>query len=331
MFILRPSSPLRRFEPELAPTIIEAEEETKPKAVEPTQEPYIDTGLPIPETYDVDMIRALLQDPFRVFIYWEVREATLAALTQYFSPEEVNEFRVVLKLKDMEGGQEAFFNVGLRGRYWMMVFPERDYEFEIGIRSQAHGYITLVRSNRVRTPRGTVSPIPPQEDEYRMSAPEFVEVIQASGFGAREAFGITIAAMPGAHADPDPLAQMMTKLPEPLRAAVLVAGAGGELSLDMIEAMPEPLRSELLKVWLASGGLVTAAALMHYLPELLREAIEDERELIGDRVHPLHIAPRFFVGASESSSWPGKDFHLPVLPRRPGSVASGQTSLSRRL
>jgi hypothetical protein len=153
-----------------------------------------------------------------------------------------------------------------------------------------------------------------------MSAPEFVRVIEASGFGAQEAFGITVAAMPGAQVGQNPLAEMMTKLPERVRSAVLVAGAGGELSLEMIEELPEPLRSELLKLWLASGGQVTAAALMHYLPELLREAIEDERELIGDHVHPLHIAPRFFVGASESSAWPGKDFHLPGLPRRTSSA-----------
>lgn len=337
MFILRPSSPLRRFEPELAPKIIEAEKETETTAIEPPSEPYIDTGLPVPETYDVDIIRALLQDPFRVFIYWEVREENIATLTQYFSPEEAQTFRVVLKLKDLEGGQEAFFEVGLQGRYWMMVFPDREYEFEIGVRSPIHGYISLVRSNRIRTPRGTVSPVPPQDEQYRMSAPEFVQVMQASGFGAEQALDITVAAMPGAHIDQDPLVAMMTKLPERVRSAVLVAGAGGELTFDMIEELPEPLKTELLKLWFASGGQVTAAGLMHYLPELLREALEDERELIGDHVHPLHIAPRFFVGASESSWWPGKDFHLPALPRRPSSdissqlsVASGKKSLSRR-
>jgi hypothetical protein len=53
----------------------------------------------------------------------------------------------------------------------------------------------------------------------------------------------------------------------------------------------------------------------------LREAIEDERELIGDNVHPLHVTPRYFAGASESLPAPGNEFHLPRLPqyRVPGS------------
>ncbi|HXG92920.1 MAG TPA: DUF4912 domain-containing protein [Blastocatellia bacterium] len=323
MFVLRPSSPLRTFQPERAPQPVEPIEITLLADIEAPAEPYIDPGLPVPEDYDVDIIRALLQDPFRIFIYWEVREESLAALTRYFSAEDATRFRTVLKLRDVEGGQEPLFEVGRRGRYWMMVFPDREYEFEIGVHSPAHGYIMLVRSNRVRTPRGTVSPVPPQEDRYRMSPPEFVQVMEASGFGAQQALGITVAAMPGAHAEAEPLTAALTKLPDAVRTAVLVAGAGGELTYQMIEELPEPLRSELLKLWFASGGQITAAGLMHYLPELLREAIEDERELIGDHVHPLHVAPRFFVGASENAAWPGQEFQLPALPqgRVPGSLS----------
>jgi hypothetical protein len=285
----------------------------------PPDEPYVDEGLPVPEGYEVDIIRAMLQDPFRIFIYWEVREESLRALTRYFAPEEAARFETTLKLFEVEGRNEAYFPVARRGRYWMMVFPDREYEFGIGVRSPAHGYISLIRSNRVRTPRGTVSPEKPEESEYRLSPPEFMDVIEASGFAADQAMDITVAAMPGAGVGPDEVAAALMRLPDAVRTAVVAAGAGGQLTGEMIEALPLYLRDELMKLYGAGDGRIASVGLMHYLPELLREAIEDERELIGDRVHPLHVAPRFFVAASENVTWPGGEIRWPGLPRHTSS------------
>ena len=82
----------------------------------------------------------------------------------------------------------------------------------------------------------------------------------------------------------------------------------------------------------SSNGQLASVGLAHYLPEVLREAIEDERELIGDHVHSLHVTPRFFAGASESLPPPGNEFHLPRLPqfRVPGSSFLVPGSPSRR-
>src|ERR1044072_4306163 len=133
MFILRPSSPIRTAAlKEKQPDRPAEADEVKLIA---TGEPFIDEGMPLPDSYDVDIIRAMLQDPFRIFIYWEVRESSLKALTRYFSEEEEAGFKRDLKLVEIEGGNEAFFDVGRHGRYWMTVFPDREYEFEIGVRS----------------------------------------------------------------------------------------------------------------------------------------------------------------------------------------------------
>src|SRR5215470_7192038 len=213
MFILRPSSLIRPVEP-LHKTP-EPEPVVEIQADEP-REPFIDQGLPVPETYDIDILRALLQDPFHIFIYWEVREESLKSLTHYFSPEDAAEFRTTLKLRDVEGGQEAFFNVGYRGRYWMTVFPDREYEFEIGVRSNKHGYISLLRSNRVRTPRGSISPETDQAAQYRLSPPEFIAVLESTGFAVEQALDITVSAMPGADKDGDMFSSALLKLPEPV-------------------------------------------------------------------------------------------------------------------
>jgi hypothetical protein len=261
----------------------------------------------------------MLQDPFRIFIYWEVREESLKALTRYFSPADAATFRVVLKLVELHGGYEAFFDVDQRGRYWMSVFPDRDYQFEIGVRSPLHGYIMLLRSNRVHAPRGTVASLPAPEPHYRVTPQEFNRIIEASGFSAHQSLNITLAAASHAAVDESVVTQAINRLPDEVRSLLPLAAAGEALTGEMIERLPEPLRSELLKLLAGSGGALASAGLMHYLPEMLREVVEDESEWIGDRAHPLRVAPRYFAGGSENVHWPSDRAHLPRLPQRPGS------------
>src|SRR5262249_49778908 len=271
----------------------------------PAEDPSAGEGPAMPETYGLDMVRAMLQDPFRIFIYWEVREKSLEALTRYFPPEDVEHFRVVLRLIEIEGKNEAFFEVGRKGRYWMMVFPGREYEFEIGVRSPVHGYIALVRSNRVRTPRGTVSPETAEEGDYRLSPPDFIEILETSGFAADQALNLSFAGMPG-HADQSAaLRAAILALPQLVRDAVMLAAARSPLTAELIEGLPEPLRTELMQLLAAGGGELASIGLLHYLPELLREAAEDTVDWIGDHIRPLHLAPRFFLGGTENLSWPG--------------------------
>jgi uncharacterized protein DUF4912 len=316
LLVIRPTSPVRTVT--AAPQVLEPRLEPKP-VVAP--EPFIDEGPPLPVSYDTDLVRALLQDPFRVFVYWEVRERSLKSLMRFFSPDDAASFRIVLKLNELEGGSEAFFDVGLSGRYWMLVFPDRVYEFEIGVRSPLHGYISLVRSNRVRTPRGTVSPRVAEEEPYKIDPPRFLQLLEASGFDAEQTISLTTAAAGRADSQFTELETAIQAFPEALRAAVLVAAAGGELSREMIEALPEPLRSQLLELMRSSGGRVAAAGLVHYIPELLRELSEDELEWIGGRLSPSRVAAGPFIGGSENLSFPGGELRGPRLPRRfvPGS------------
>ena len=318
MFVLRPSSALKLAQRGLEP---ERGYEVKAPPEIAIQEPFIDRGLPLPETYDVDIIRAMLQDPFRIFIYWEVRDRSLRALTRYFAPDEAQAFRTTLKLTEIGGGHEVFFDVHHKGRYWLQVFPDREYEFEIGVRSPAHGYISLVRSNRVQTPRGTVSPERARESDYQLSPRDFVEILEATGFGAQQTFDVTLAAMaePEAATANDEWADALLKLPEAVHKALTLAAAGGELTLALIADLPEPLRGELMKLLLGGDGRIAAAGLMHYLPELLHEAGRESQGWIGDPIHPLHLTPRFMLGGTENVALPGGEIRWPALSRRPSS------------
>lgn len=153
----------------------------KPSDAE-TENSFIASGLPIPSSYDVDMVRAMVQNPFRLYVYWEMRDRSFDMLAHYFSPEEVAAFQVVLRLVESRTQAEAFFEAEKRGNRWITVSPDREYEFEIGVRSDVHGYIALAHSNRLRTPRITISTEPPAESACKQETPEFNEVIEASGF-----------------------------------------------------------------------------------------------------------------------------------------------------
>ena len=166
-----PSSPLKKAPPD-------SEELSDAK----TKDPFIDKGLPIPDAYHLDIVRAMIQNPFRVYVYWEAKDESFEALTRYFPPSDVASFQVVLRLIELDKHTEAFFEASKRGNRWIMVFPDHEYEFEIGVRSPIHGYIALVRSNRLRTPRATVSTETLIEDDDRRNVPEFAEVMEASGF-----------------------------------------------------------------------------------------------------------------------------------------------------
>jgi len=276
--------------------------------------PFIDEGLPVPRSYNIDIIRAMLQDPFRVFIYWEVRDQSLKALTHYFSAADAKMFRTTMKLFEVSGRHEAYFDVPPHGRYWMMVFPDREYEFEIGVRSRKHGYIALVRSNRVRTPRGTVSPVQAEEPDYKLRPPEFVEMLEVSGFGPQQALDFTLAAVRSDAPRRQEFEELLSGLPAPVREAILAAARGESLTRAQVELLPEPLRSALLTLVKRGDGRLAAVGIVHYLPELLREAFEESSDLIVHHVHPLHLTPRFFAGGTENVMAPAREIHLPSRP-----------------
>ncbi|MCI0490770.1 MAG: DUF4912 domain-containing protein [Blastocatellia bacterium] len=180
MSVSRPSSPSETaaLDGSRSPVGVDSEKLSEAEM----EAPFIDPGLPIPDKYDVDMVRAMIQDPFRLYVYWEVRDRPGESLARYFSPEDVMAFQLALRLIDLDEHREAFFEAERCGNRWVTVFPDRRYEFEIGVRSPVHGYIALVHSNRLRTPRSTISTEAPIEDEYKPGAAEFAEVMKASGF-----------------------------------------------------------------------------------------------------------------------------------------------------
>lgn len=221
------------------------------------EEPFIDPGLPIPEAYDADMISALVQDPFRIYIYWEIRPETLRSINKLFTPEEVKTFQPVLRVTDKSNEEETYYPVKIPSSDWLSVSPGRTYVVEFGVYSPSFGFVRLMAAPEVTTPRGTVAP-PSTEPDFQISTARFKKLLRASGFSA--------------HAGALPHETLAEWLPAHVTDAFIQAGAGEPLQEIHLEAIPETVRDILSELIAHGEGEMAANSLLHYLPSVLRDA-----------------------------------------------------------
>lgn len=150
------------------------------ESVSHPSEAIVDIGLPIPSHYNFDMIQALVQDPFRLYVYWRFANNPFNQLDKIFPSRELNGFYTALKLIDETSGISIFFDAGYTDRYWISVYPNRKYRIEVGLRSLRYGYIKLLSSRPVITPRGGPSEKVDTEHDYRIAHKEFLRILRDS-------------------------------------------------------------------------------------------------------------------------------------------------------
>ncbi|MFQ3580403.1 MAG: DUF4912 domain-containing protein [Chloracidobacterium sp.] len=212
---------------------------------------------PLPEDYEADAIAALIQDPFRMFVYWEARPETVRSVEDLFSPEEVATFRPVLRVTERESETETYYPVLYQGSEWFSVFPDRTYVVEFGVHSPLFGFIRLMSAPEKKTPRGTVAPELPPQPEYRISQTRFRRTLEVSGFRAD-----------GAAVPRERLEEWFAPA---VAEAIFTAGDGLPLAPDHVRRLPDSVRDVVAGVFEGDGGDLAAQALLHYLPALLRD------------------------------------------------------------
>ncbi len=106
-----------------------------------------DPGLPIPESYGVDRLVLLVQDPHHIFAYWEISSGTysrIATIAGFGAAQ-------VLILHTPSGPEQR--EIDLRGgNYYLSVAPGSTYRAEIALRSKDGKLHQLAVSNFVQTP-----------------------------------------------------------------------------------------------------------------------------------------------------------------------------------
>lgn len=273
------------------------------KITKPAQETFIDKGLDIPESYDIDTIKAMVQDPFHIWVYWTVRPEVFNNLKAILPIRVAETFSPVLKLTELTHNDVTFIKILESGDYWLSVFPDRSYRVEVGLYSNERGYIRILEADEVTTPRGTISKNVAPEPEYKIVGKEFVESLQASGFAS-------FAGMLGPE-------QIMSSLPEDVSEVISAVSAGQELDEAQIDNLPAKIRALLKEMKLeGEGEELTWLSLLHLLPEYLRETIGQVDEAFDDAFHPHHLSPRFMVGSSKNHPYPKRKPWMPSMTTR---------------
>lgn len=287
------------------PVVLELPAEPVAPSTVPSDEeqgaPFVDLGLPIPESYGVDIVRALVQDPFHLMIYWEMIPESFQAIQDLFPSVPGSRFQPVLRLTDLEEGVESYIAVPLSGKYWFVTVPGHTYRVDVGGRSPDRGFVPIVRSNTVTTPRGTVSPTVDDDPQYRVETPRFVKLLDMSGF-ATDRVLTDVAKLDAGDpvevetAPPEYLVNAFQHLPVAVRDVAVSVARTGKFPVDLLDELPAHIREILLG--LLGEDELLSAAFLHLLPQLLRQAMHGA--LIDDQAHPLHLPPRFAIGSSEA-------------------------------
>jgi hypothetical protein len=321
---LIPTAGRNPFEPvvvedEVPAEILEAEEEIP-------AEPIIDTGLPIPSHYDFDMMCALVQDPFRIFVYWQLKDNPFDRLHNVFPENEIGNFHTSLKLIDETNNISVYFDAAFARDYWFHVFPDRQYRIELGLRSPVFGFIKLLSSQSVLTPRGAPSDQIAEEPEYRITADDYLRVLRESHLIPGRAFTLD-GLLPGDGAVP-PAARnaIWDSLPVSFRRLIKIIAdiqAGRDYDRWWERLSQEELAGmvrEFLEVIKGMGdGELGYMLLLRYLPELLRRSIQSEsavggeREIQIDKPISLYIAERLGQSSSEMNLAPSSE----AIPQPP--------------
>jgi hypothetical protein len=322
------------------PVIVLDEPPAEPVVEEIPAEPIVDTGLPIPSRYDFDMMRAMAQDPFRIFVYWHLKDDPFERLRKIFP--SASDFHTTLKLIDETNNISVFFNAAFAREYWFQVFPDRRYRVELGMRSPRYGFIKLLSSQSITTPRGGPSDKEAEEPEYQIAADDYLRVLRESHLVPERAFTLE-GLLPGADEVPAAArSALWDSLPASFRRLAL-AMADIQAGRDYDRWWERLSREELaglVKEFLAiinqmgGDGELGYMLLLRYLPELLRRAIHDEDgaamvgELRIDKPITLYMAEKLGQTASEINAVSSSENvpappPSPLAPISPGEVSHG--------
>lgn len=143
---------------------------------------------PLPEE---NRARLQMQSPNRIFLYWSIKHNPFETLQRAFAGRAQN-YTLTAKLINLTNKTEELFPVGnASGSWWFNVNPNTAYRIELGFSAPARPFVRLMYSNTVETPRLAPSPNTDWSTDFTVSAKQFAEVLDASGY-TQDAFDVAI-------------------------------------------------------------------------------------------------------------------------------------------
>jgi hypothetical protein len=129
----------------------------------------LNRGRSLPHFYDEDRLVILPRDPRCIFAYWELSTATRERVEKQAGGEHQPFYvlRVYQHARNDAENTESYFELhpGREDASWYITVPEPDrlYSVELGWISPQGSFQVLLHSNKIRTPRDSISEIIDEE------------------------------------------------------------------------------------------------------------------------------------------------------------------------
>jgi hypothetical protein len=175
---LSASPPFWDSEDDEDPIVLEIISEERQKLPQPM---FLDFGPALPRRYGVDRLQTMVQSPLRVFAYWELRDTTLMEALEDIPAEDRQNFQLLLRWKDEDAAREWRFDMGIASSWWFDTQPEHRYRLELGLYWDEYGWLPLLASKELATPRLALGPAAPDEPPHTPALLE--ELVQQAGIG----------------------------------------------------------------------------------------------------------------------------------------------------
>jgi hypothetical protein len=154
----------------------------------PPPAPHFEAPPDLPGRYGIDRFVILVRDPYWVYAWWELTEATLAA----GRADAGGDALLVLRMYDVSAidwdgtNHHAHFDIeisDLTGNWYIELGkPGASFVAEIGLRRPDGRFLALLRSNFVTLPRDSVSPV--LDEEWMVVEEDFRRLFELAGGGS---------------------------------------------------------------------------------------------------------------------------------------------------
>ena len=144
----------------------------------------------LPELKKENRARLQMQSPNRIHFYWSIKNNPFQTLKRVFGSQ--TNYMLVAKLVNQTSDREEFFPVEAEGSAWFDTDANSTYQAELGFYAPNRPFVRLMFSNAIETPRKNPSPYRDYSPNFTVSADQFAEVLDVSGF-EQDAFEVALA------------------------------------------------------------------------------------------------------------------------------------------
>lgn len=161
-----------------------------------TEEPAIEDPIfkqlsapKLPELAKENRARLQMQSPNRVHFYWSFKQNPFQTLKRVVGSQ--SNYQLIVKLVNQTKDREELFPVEAEGSAWFDVDADSTYLAEIGFYAVNRPFVRVMFSNALQTPRKNPSPRRDYSENFTVSANQFAEVLDVSGF-RQDAFEVAL-------------------------------------------------------------------------------------------------------------------------------------------